>query len=141
MWKANGRTDTYPWQKLTWPMAKWAKKQNTEKYIKTEGGYFLIFLILLILQSLWGQILYWLFMLNLIVVSLDLVNLTVTVRSNIILTVHVEFDCCFAWALCNKILSEFSNKNVDIKFSSHDTTYFWNNLHQVRSKSKDWKTK
>jgi hypothetical protein len=28
-----------------------------------------------------------------------------------------------------------SNKNVDIKFS------FWNNLHQVRSKSKDWKTK
>jgi hypothetical protein len=27
------------------------------------------------------------------------------------------------------------NKNVDIKFS------FWNNLHQVRSKSKDWKTK
>jgi hypothetical protein len=27
MWKANGRTtDAYPWQKLTWPMARWAKK-------------------------------------------------------------------------------------------------------------------
>jgi hypothetical protein len=25
MWKANGRTDAYPWQKLTWPMARWAK--------------------------------------------------------------------------------------------------------------------
>ena len=28
MWKANGRTttDAYPWQKLTWPKARWAKK-------------------------------------------------------------------------------------------------------------------
>ena len=25
MWKANGRTADYPWQKLTWPMARWAK--------------------------------------------------------------------------------------------------------------------
>jgi hypothetical protein len=32
-------------------------------------------------------------------------------------------------------------KNVDIKFSSHDTTCFWNNLHQECSKSKDWKNK
>ena len=31
------------------------------------------------------------------------------------------------------------NKNVDIKFSAHER--FWNNLHQVRSKSKDWKDK
>ena len=28
MWKANGRTDAYPWQKLTWPMARWAKKTS-----------------------------------------------------------------------------------------------------------------
>jgi hypothetical protein len=29
MWKANGRTtDAYPWQKLTWPMARWAKKKK-----------------------------------------------------------------------------------------------------------------
>jgi hypothetical protein len=28
------------------------------------------------------------------------------------------------------------NKNVDIIFSAQ--TRFWNNLHQVRSKSKDW---
>ena len=29
MWKANGRTtDAYPWQKLTWPMARWAKNKN-----------------------------------------------------------------------------------------------------------------
>jgi hypothetical protein len=28
MWKANGRTtDAYPWQKRTWPMARWAKKK------------------------------------------------------------------------------------------------------------------
>jgi hypothetical protein len=28
MWKANGRTtDAYPWQKLTWPMARWAKNR------------------------------------------------------------------------------------------------------------------
>jgi len=32
------------------------------------------------------------------------------------------------------------NENVDIKFSAH-TTRFWNNLHQVHSKAKDWKTK
>ena len=32
-----------------------------------------------------------------------------------------------------------NNKNVDIKFSAHDV--FWNNLHQVNSKSKDWKAK
>ena len=31
------------------------------------------------------------------------------------------------------------NNNVDIKFEC--TTHFWNNLHQVHSKSKDWKTK
>jgi len=30
-------------------------------------------------------------------------------------------------------------KKVYIKFSAHDA--FWNNLHQVRSKSKDWKAK
>jgi hypothetical protein len=29
------------------------------------------------------------------------------------------------------------NKNADIKCSA--TTRFWNNLHQLRSKSKDWK--
>ena len=37
MWKANGRTDgrtdgrttdAYPWEKLTWPMARWAKNQS-----------------------------------------------------------------------------------------------------------------
>ena len=29
MWKANGRTtDAYPWQKRTWPMARWAKKKT-----------------------------------------------------------------------------------------------------------------
>ena len=29
MWKANRRTtDAYPWQKLTWPMARWAKKNK-----------------------------------------------------------------------------------------------------------------
>ena len=29
MWKANGRTtDAYPWQKLTWPMARWAKNNQ-----------------------------------------------------------------------------------------------------------------
>ena len=28
MWKANERTaDAYPWQKLTWPMARWANKK------------------------------------------------------------------------------------------------------------------
>jgi hypothetical protein len=32
-----------------------------------------------------------------------------------------------------------SNKNVDIKLSAHD--FFWNNFHQVRSTSKDWKAK
>jgi hypothetical protein len=31
------------------------------------------------------------------------------------------------------------NKNVDIKFSVHDTLRFCNNLHQVRSELKDWK--
>ena len=31
MWKANGRTDAYPWQKLTWPMARWAKKNNKRR--------------------------------------------------------------------------------------------------------------
>ena len=31
------------------------------------------------------------------------------------------------------------NKNVDIKFSAH--TRFWNMLHQVRLKSKDWNAK
>jgi hypothetical protein len=31
------------------------------------------------------------------------------------------------------------NKKVDIKFSAQ--IRFWNNLHQVRSKSKDWKAK
>jgi len=43
---------------------------------------------------------------------------------------------------CDQNCSEFGvgcNKNVDIKFSS--ITRFWNNLHQVFSKSKDWKTK
>ena len=30
MWKANGRTtDAYPWQKLTWPMARWAKNNQS----------------------------------------------------------------------------------------------------------------
>ena len=30
MWKANGRTtDAYPWQKLTWPMARWAKTRGS----------------------------------------------------------------------------------------------------------------
>jgi hypothetical protein len=33
------------------------------------------------------------------------------------------------------ILRYCINKNVDIKFSAHDA------FHQVRSKSKDWKTK
>ena len=28
MWKANGRADAYPWQKLTWPMARWAKNHK-----------------------------------------------------------------------------------------------------------------
>ena len=33
MWKANGRTtDAYPWQKLTWPMARWAKKCSELKW-------------------------------------------------------------------------------------------------------------
>ena len=32
----------------------------------------------------------------------------------------------------------YCNKNVDIKCSA---TRFWNHLHKVRSKSKDWKTK
>jgi hypothetical protein len=40
MWKANGRTDAYPWQKLTWPMAKWAKKDNNSKM--GNGIYFKI---------------------------------------------------------------------------------------------------
>ena len=36
MWKANGRTDgrttdAYPWQKLTWPMARWAKNQQSRQ--------------------------------------------------------------------------------------------------------------
>jgi hypothetical protein len=31
------------------------------------------------------------------------------------------------------------NKKVDIKFSAHDT--FLEYIHQVRSKSKDWKVK
>ena len=31
------------------------------------------------------------------------------------------------------------NKNLIIQFSGHDA--FWNNLHQVRSQSKDWKAK
>ena len=31
MWKANGRTDSYPWQKLSWPMARWAKKKQQKK--------------------------------------------------------------------------------------------------------------
>ena len=34
------------------------------------------------------------------------------------------------------IFKDNSNKNVDIKFSVH----FWNNLHQVCSKSEDWKS-
>ena len=33
----------------------------------------------------------------------------------------------------------YININVDIKFSAHQR--FWNNLHQVRTKSKDWKVK
>jgi hypothetical protein len=31
MWKANGWMDDYPWQKLTWPMARWAKKYSFMK--------------------------------------------------------------------------------------------------------------
>jgi hypothetical protein len=34
----------------------------------------------------------------------------------------------------------FLNKNVDIS-NLVRTTRFWNNLHQVRLKSKDWKAK
>jgi len=33
----------------------------------------------------------------------------------------------------------FKKKNGDIKFSTHGA--FWNNLHQVHSKSKGWKAK
>ena len=61
MWKANGRTDgrmtdAYPWQKLTWPMARWAKKnemltnfENFDFFLKNfelEMCYFFIFIIL-----------------------------------------------------------------------------------------------
>ena len=38
-WKANGRTNrrtnAYPWQKLTWPMARWAKN-DTWKWCKNK---------------------------------------------------------------------------------------------------------
>jgi hypothetical protein len=32
-WWTNGRTDAYPWQKLTWPMARWAKKKRSHTVV------------------------------------------------------------------------------------------------------------
>jgi hypothetical protein len=29
--RTDRRTDAYPWQKLTWPTARWAKKQANQK--------------------------------------------------------------------------------------------------------------
>jgi hypothetical protein len=39
MWKANGRTDDYPWQKLTWSMARWANKMRYE--LNNQPSFFL----------------------------------------------------------------------------------------------------
>ena len=42
LWKANGRTEDYPWQKLTWPMARWAKNNASvadDAYLTMSGSY------------------------------------------------------------------------------------------------------
>ena len=36
----DGRTtDAYPWQKLTWPMARWAKKELSHSTLSTQGTF------------------------------------------------------------------------------------------------------
>ena len=39
----------------------------------------------------------------------------------------------------HELLIDTCNKTIVIKFSTH--TRFWNNLHPILSKSKDWKAK
>jgi hypothetical protein len=35
----DGRTNAYPWQKLTWPMARWAKNQGDDILWLLQEGY------------------------------------------------------------------------------------------------------